>query len=137
MQARGSVTGLTTAATIFIVTAVGIVVGDSMYGAALITTALTIVVLILLRRLQRALRRSSKLYHYTLKTREPSEVLGHLLTLLEAQGSRFIDLSVRDDGADSRSIKFNTVSTPREHQRLIRMLPDLGTDWHVQIGSGE
>src|SRR5918912_2078782 len=52
LQSRGSVTGLTTAATIFIVTAVGISIGEGMYGAALSATALIIFVLVLLRRLE-------------------------------------------------------------------------------------
>lgn len=51
LQSRGSVTGLTTAATIFIVTAVGIAIGEGMFGPAALATGFVIGVLVLLRPL--------------------------------------------------------------------------------------
>jgi uncharacterized membrane protein YhiD involved in acid resistance len=45
---------LTTAATILMVAAVGITIGERMFSVASMTTALIIVVLMLLRRVERA-----------------------------------------------------------------------------------
>src|SRR4029450_6558725 len=45
LQARGSVTGLTTAATIFVVAAVGIAIGEGMFSVAIFSTVLVIIVL--------------------------------------------------------------------------------------------
>src|SRR6266542_1983089 len=42
LQARGSITGLTTAATIFVVGAVGIAIGEGMFTLALLSTTLII-----------------------------------------------------------------------------------------------
>src|SRR5215510_13117956 len=50
LQARGSVHGLTTAATIFVVGAIGISIGEGLFGLATLSTILIIVVLVLLRR---------------------------------------------------------------------------------------
>ena len=51
MQSRGIVKGLTNAASIWIVAAIGMVIGMGMYGPAVITTILTIIVLAILRNI--------------------------------------------------------------------------------------
>src|SRR5690606_6496084 len=51
-QARGSVVGLTTAATLWVVAAIGIAAGSGAYVEAVGTTVLVIIVLILLGRLE-------------------------------------------------------------------------------------
>ena len=53
IQARGSVRGLTTAATIWVVAAIGMTVGAGAYVEAIGTTILVIVVLVLLGRVER------------------------------------------------------------------------------------
>jgi putative Mg2+ transporter-C (MgtC) family protein len=52
IQARGNVVGLTTAASMWVVAAIGMAVGANMYVAAVGTTALVIVALRLLARLE-------------------------------------------------------------------------------------
>jgi putative Mg2+ transporter-C (MgtC) family protein len=71
LQARGSVTGLTTAATIFVVAAVGIAIGDGMFSMAILSTALILIVLVALRRVERFVLRRRRMVHYSLKTRIP------------------------------------------------------------------
>jgi len=75
MQSRGSITGLTTAATIFLVGALGISIGEGMFGIAAISTALIIVVLVVLRRVEQQIILRKRLFHYTLKTSDPAELL--------------------------------------------------------------
>lgn len=57
IQSRGSVTGLTTAATIWVVAAVGMATGAGAYVAAVGTTALVLFVLFPLRRMERFVAR--------------------------------------------------------------------------------
>lgn len=52
LRAHGRITGLTTAATIWVVAAVGVAVGAHAYVAAVGTTALVVVSLVLLRRVE-------------------------------------------------------------------------------------
>ncbi len=51
IQARGSVYGLTTAASLWVVAGIGLAVGAGMYGIALITTAAIILVFAVINRL--------------------------------------------------------------------------------------
>jgi putative Mg2+ transporter-C (MgtC) family protein len=127
IQSRGSVTGLTTAATIFIVTAVGISIGEGMFGAALLTTLLIIFVLVLLRRAERGILRRRRLYHYSFKTRDPASALARLLDLLETEGVRLDDFSVKDTGRDEHLVSLSVVTSLDGNSRLIKSLPRLGT----------
>src|ERR1044072_6139724 len=72
LQARGSISGLTTAATIFVVGAVGIASGEGLFALAVFATLLVILVLVVLRRLERAIVRKRRLFHYSFKTRDSS-----------------------------------------------------------------
>ncbi|HEX8651138.1 MAG TPA: MgtC/SapB family protein [Pyrinomonadaceae bacterium] len=127
IQSRGSVTGLTTAATIFIVTAVGISIGEGMFGAALLTTLLIIFVLVLLRRAERGILRRRRLYHYSFKTRDPASALASLLDLLETEGMRLDDFSIKDMGQDEHQVSLSVVTSLDGNSRLIKSLPQLGT----------
>lgn len=128
LQARGSITGLTTAATIFIVTAVGIAIGDAMYGPALLATLLIIFVLVLLRPVERALLRLRRLYHYTFSTPDPSAALTRLLDLLEAEGMRLDDFTVKEMKEGNHEVVFSVVTSLEGNHRLMRALPELGTN---------
>ncbi len=57
IQSRGSVVGLTTAATLWVVAGIGMAVGTGAYGDAVVATALVVVALLLLARVEPALRR--------------------------------------------------------------------------------
>ncbi|HYH82592.1 MAG TPA: MgtC/SapB family protein, partial [Longimicrobium sp.] len=56
LHARGRVTGLTTAATLWVVTAIGIAVGMRAYAEAIGTTLMVLGTLLLLRRFEALLR---------------------------------------------------------------------------------
>src|SRR6266542_3638857 len=75
LQSRGSITGLTSAATILLVAAVGITIGEGMFTVTLMTTVLIIVVLVLLRKVERAFVSRSRLFHYQLKTTDAPQSL--------------------------------------------------------------
>jgi len=51
IQSRGIVKGLTTAASIWITAAIGMVIGMGMYGAAVIAAILTVIILAILRNI--------------------------------------------------------------------------------------
>lgn len=128
LQSRGSVTGLTTAATIFIVTAVGIAIGDGMFAAAALATGFVIGVLVLLRPLERSVVRRRRLYEYKFKTTQPATALSRLLDLLGEEGLRLEDFSVREDKGGSHEVSFSVVASLRNNSRLIERLHELGTE---------
>src|ERR1700757_3803023 len=86
LQSRGSISGLTTAATILLVGAVGVTIGEGMFTVAVMATLLVIVVLVLLRKVERAFVIRRRLFHYSLRTTDAPRSLSHLLGILNREG---------------------------------------------------
>lgn len=125
LQSRGSIIGLTTAASIFIVGAVGIAIGEGMFAVSLIATALIIVVLVILRKLEKQLIRRKRLFHYTLQTRDPAEFLEKLIDVME-KDMALDDFDVRDLGSQLHEVTLGVVTSVHGNQRLLRSLQSLG-----------
>lgn len=128
LQSRGSISGLTTAATILLVGAVGVTIGEGMFTVAGMTTVLVVVVLVLLRRVEWAFVRRRRLFQYVFKTTDPSQSLAHLFTLLESEGLRLNDFSVRDSSDGRHELRFAVITSLDENSRLISLLHNIGTD---------
>ncbi|MBM3310685.1 MAG: MgtC/SapB family protein [Candidatus Aminicenantes bacterium] len=62
MQARGHVHGLTTAAVIWVVAGLGIVIGAGYYAIALVYTAVVVVLLVVFRKVETVLPKRSQAY---------------------------------------------------------------------------
>ena len=128
LQSRGSISGLTTAATILLVGAVGITIGEGMFAIALMTTLLIIVVLVVLRKVERAFVRRRRLFYYQLKTSDTPQTLTALLNLLEGEGLRLDDFSVKDLAEGHHELRFAVVTSLEKNGRLIGQLSRIGTD---------
>jgi putative Mg2+ transporter-C (MgtC) family protein len=126
LQARGSITGLTTAATIFVVGAVGITIGEGMFGLGIFSTLLIIIVLVALRRVERAVIKRKRLFHYTLKTHDPADLLDRLLDLLAREHMQLEDLDVRDLSTGEHEVRLSIVTSLDGNRLLLRTLPHLG-----------
>ncbi len=126
LQSRGSITGLTTAATIFVVGAVGISIGEGMFGLAVFSTGLIIIVLVVLRRVERVVIRRGRLFHYTLKTSAPAELLDRLLGLLEREHMHLESFDVKERAAGEHEVIFSVVTSLEGNRRLLHSLPQLG-----------
>lgn len=128
LQSRGSIRGLTTAATILLVGAVGVTIGEGMFSVAAMTTVLIIVVLVVLRRVERAFISRRRLFHYRLKTPDISLAVSRLLKMLEGEGLRLDDFTVLDLADGSHELRFAVVTSLEENNRLIRLLPQIGAE---------
>lgn len=128
LQSRGSITGLTTAATIFVVAAVGITIGDGMFGIGLLATMLIIIVLVVLRRVERYVIRRHRMFHYSLKTRDPAQFLENLLDLLERQSLQLEDFDVDNNPDGEHVVRLSVVTSIDGNLRLLGELPQLGSD---------
>lgn len=133
IQGRGSVHGLTTAATIFLVGAVGISVGEGMFGLAVLSTMLIIGVLVLLRRVEQAVIQRLRLFHYSLKTGDPAEFLERLLNLLEAERLQLEDFEVKDLANGDHEVHMSVISSMDANRRLLKGLPKLGTELRSSV----
>jgi len=128
LQARGSISGLTTAATILLVGAVGITIGEGMFTVAAMSTVLIMIVLVLLRRVETAFVRRRRLFQYVFKTTDPSQSLSRLFDLLDREGLRLNDFSVRDAPDGLHELRFAVITSIDENSRLIGMLHDIGSN---------
>lgn len=128
LQSRGSITGLTTAATIFVVGAIGITIGEGMFGLALVATVLIIIVLVALRRVERRIIRRQRLFHYSLRTDDPADFLEKLLNVLEQQRMHLEDFEVRDIDGGHHQVRLSVVTSLQGNQRLLKALPRFGKD---------
>lgn len=128
LQSRGSVTGLTTAATIFVVGAVGITIGEGMFTVAVLSTILIIVVLVLLRRLESVVIRRHRQFHYSLKTKDPAEFLERLLDLLDSENLQLDDFDVRTASSGEHEVRMTVVTSLEGNRRLLKHLLPLGRD---------
>jgi putative Mg2+ transporter-C (MgtC) family protein len=128
LQSRGSITGLTTAATILVLGAVGVTIGEGMFTVAVMTTVLIIVVLVLLRKIESGFIRRRRLFSYQLKTSDISDSLTRLHALLENEGLRLDDFSVLDLSDGRHELRFGVVTSLETNNRLIKLLPEIGNE---------
>lgn len=99
MQSRGTVTGLTSAATIWVVAAIGIAIGAGQYVEATGAAALVAIVLAGLGTLEHKLRRARRVLSCTIRTR-PGFPHDDLATLLAASGIRIVGERIFDHDED-------------------------------------
>lgn len=99
MQARGTVTGLTSAATIWVVAALGIAIGAGFYVEAAGTGILVTIVLAWLGRLEYRLRRARRVVTLTVRAR-PSTDFAPLEAVLGAAGIRVLRRETYDHPED-------------------------------------
>jgi len=133
LQARGSITGLTTAATIFVVGAVGISIGEGLFSLGLFSTISIILVLVVLRQAERAVIKRARLFHYHLKTNDPSEFLEQLLDLLEQQNLRLEDFDVKELVDHEHEVTLSVVTSIEGNRRLMHGLRGLGKSLRTSI----
>jgi len=97
IQARGSVSGLTSAATIWAVAGLGLVIGAGYYLIAIIFTAITIMTLVLFRRFE-VEQPEIPLYKYSIKTKYSEDMLLNIKKLAIHEGIKFKEFAHKDAG---------------------------------------
>jgi len=124
IQARGSVRGLTTAATLWVVAAIGMTVGAGAYVEAVGTTVLVILVLVLLGRIEHYLFRRSLASTIVVETLPEPGIIERVEFLFGEAGFSIEPVQLeRSSGRFRASFR---VSGPRNRwQRVIRELIEI------------
>jgi putative Mg2+ transporter-C (MgtC) family protein len=120
LHAQGAVVGLTTAATIWVVAAVGAAVGAGEYVEALGTTALMVVVLVGLRPLEGYILRKRRHVHASLRT-VPGAQFDDYAAVIRAVGAHVADRSTFEHDTD-RTFELELVGTTRQFDALVDQL---------------
>jgi len=100
LHLRGSVTGLTSAATIWVVTAIGMAVGARAYVEAIGATALVGVVLVVLGRAERLLASHATRSRLTVHLRPEPSAVEELEVLVRATGIEIVKTASRMENVD-------------------------------------
>ncbi len=79
IQSRGAVTGLTTAATIFAMAAIGMASGGGLFRLATLSTLLLLAVLVVIGWIEGRTERRRQLFSYALTTRQSDRCIADLL----------------------------------------------------------
>ncbi|MDH5706352.1 MAG: MgtC/SapB family protein [Candidatus Aminicenantes bacterium] len=97
IRARGSIVGLTTAATLWAMAGLGLVIGAGYYLAAVIFTAIVISTLVVFRYFEEHFLKKIP-YFYHLKLKYTKDILAHVRKLALHEGVRLDDLALRKEG---------------------------------------
>jgi putative Mg2+ transporter-C (MgtC) family protein len=118
LHSRGSVTGLTTAATIFVVASIGMAVGGGEYLPAIFATVVILIALNFLGWFERRFNLKSTLMGYSANAKAIEPALASLNRILD--GHKLIMKSVQVGGTENNHrIHFTVEAKHRDHLRLM------------------
>lgn len=117
LHERGSVTGLTTAATIFVVASVGMAAGGGLYLTAVFATGLILIALAVLGRLERQLKLRSIVITYEVTGSDTNVVIAEINRVLESEKHSMHDVRVAGAPGQARVV-FSVEGSRREHEQL-------------------
>jgi putative Mg2+ transporter-C (MgtC) family protein len=120
LHARGSVTGLTTAATIFVVASIGMAAGGGLYVTAVFATIVILIALAVLGKLEHKVFMRSELVTYEVTGTSAESVLAEANRVLDDVHSTM--QNVRVAGAPGHARVLFSVDGPHEDQEQINIL---------------
>jgi len=118
---KGGVSGLTTAATIWVVASIGIAAGAGHYLLATFATMVILVALNALGYIETALGLKNLTMTYEIKGKSATEILPPLNAILEESHHAMQNLQIGQSGGISRAA-FNLTCTLPEHEKLQALL---------------
>ena len=130
MRSGLSVRGLTTAACLWTVAAIGLAVGSGFWKAAIMATTLTLIVTYFFLKLETRISHGRYLRRFIVHARESSGLVGALEGILERSGSAVRGLEIERDKVERKMQVSITASCPEDHDveklsRAFSSLPDV------------
>jgi putative Mg2+ transporter-C (MgtC) family protein len=117
LHARGSVTGLTTAATLFVVASVGMAAGGGLYLTAAFAAGLILIALRLLGKFERKISLKAMLIAYEVTGRGTEPVLAELNRILESEHQTMQNVRAVSTDGHSRVV-FSLEASDKEHKEV-------------------
>jgi len=134
LHARGAIVGLTSAATIWVVAAIGVALGSGYYLEGIATTVVVLGVLAGLGRVEKLVERQSLRSTITVHARQGPTVLEDLEGLVRRAGLEVSAVSSRQENVDL-VIDFNIRGSKRLHDQV--MITLLHHDHVRTVSTGE
>ena len=121
LHARGSVVGLTTAATLFVVAGVGMAAGGGLYITAFFATVVILLALAVLGRLERRFAMHSKLVTYEVTGAGAEAILVEANRMLDEAHATMQNVRVAGQPGHVR-VMFTVDGPPEDHQQINLLL---------------
>ena len=118
LHARGAIVGLTSAATIWVVAAIGVALGSGFYLEGVGTTVIVLAVLAGLGRIEKLVERQSMRRTVTVHARPGPTVLEDLESLVRRAGLEVTGVASREENVDF-VIDFDIRGSKRLHDQLM------------------
>jgi uncharacterized membrane protein YhiD involved in acid resistance len=118
LHARGAVVGLTSAATIWVVAAIGVALGSGYHAEALVTTLAVIIVLQGLGRIELLVDRAAARSKVTIHARPGATVLEELETVIRRTGVDILGVETRQENVDL-VIQYQLRGSKRLHDQVV------------------
>jgi len=131
LHARGTIAGLTTASTLWLVAGLGLVIGAGYYVPAVIFTALTIATLVLFRKVEESYLRKAQ-FHYHVKFKQRPYILSSLRKLALHHGIHLEKMTLREE-AKSFLVTFFFAASEEKEQEFNQGLFDLADIEELKI----
>ena len=124
LHARGSVTGLTTAATLFVVASIGMAAGGGLYLPAIFATMMILVALNLLGWAEARFSLKPVRVTYEVRGDAADDLVSGVNQVLEAERRTMQTVHVGRSNSHYR-VQFSIEATQKEHEALLRKLRQL------------
>ncbi len=121
LHSRGSVTGLTTAATLFVVASIGMAVGGGLYLPAIFATMLIFLALEILGYFEKRFGFKATVAHFEIAGASVDELLAAVNRALEPEQKATRAVNITRDGALYR-LQFHVDANRREQQEILDQL---------------
>jgi putative Mg2+ transporter-C (MgtC) family protein len=118
---RNRISGLTSAASIWVVASVGMACGAGLYAAAALAAAVVIVSLQLVGFLERRANLKPYTRIYEARGRDQTRMLRSILDAMDKAGQRLTDVE-RDVIGELQRVSFGLTATKKQHERLYGQL---------------
>jgi putative Mg2+ transporter-C (MgtC) family protein len=126
LHGRNKVSGLTTAATLWVVTAIGIAVGAGAYVEAIGTTVMVLGTLLVLGRVERVVRRRFSNRRYTAAVDSGTDAFERLVETFR-EGKLELRVDTMEKVGNDVEVTFRVIGPQHEHERLVKhMLHEKG-----------
>jgi len=131
IQAQGSVVGLTTAATLWVVAGLGLVIGAGYFWAAVIFTAIVILTLVIFREIEEHFLKRT-LCRYQIKTKRSEDILNTIKKLAIHERLKLDELTFKKE-KDSYLIDFSFHAAEEKIQKFNESLLELEDMLEIKI----
>jgi putative Mg2+ transporter-C (MgtC) family protein len=124
LHARGSVSGLTTAATLFVVASIGMACGGGLYAAAILATLILLLALTALGMFEQRFNLKELMMMYEVQGKSAEDLVAAVNGVLEHD--RKIMQTVQIGRSDGHfRVQFSVLGTYGQHQELLKRLREM------------